>query len=156
MRQMTVDEIRAHDLRRARMHEAAHCMVARHLGYKTKWTTYDNLIGNSMEAILENKLMLGICAFYEGPVDPRHGAMIGLAGELIHMLEPGEYGDNYSADTHMDEIFEYFEDEVILLSASDAKMAGSFSAEDIDECMQLLIKLRPAILLEVEERKHCD
>lgn len=122
---MTLEEIRAHDLLRTSIHEAAHVVVAQHFGVPAQ--AYVVLIPDEPN-LLERKTSVG--RTFHGNVTKSERKMIGLAGEVAVLL----LGD---PDLVPSAVVEHLEFETSV-SESDRDAIGEFDEEDIVRCIEVL------------------
>lgn len=119
------ERLSAHDLERASCHEAAHAVVAEHVGinaFPKVWPRSDAGPGE--------RLWGGRCRLYPAPTDEQ-ATMIALAGELaiVVLRDP---------ETTADEAWDYLETGAVELSSSDCSAAGEYRLTDVKQGLALV------------------
>lgn len=123
---LTRQQISDLELRKAGVHEAAHAVVAWHLGYLT---------GQAEVFRVEDpgewdKTWSGRVRFYEH-IKGQDGRFIGLAGIVAEHVE-------CDPDVTDMLLVDYLESDVIGLSATDAQMASGYTPRDIADTLTLV------------------
>lgn len=141
---MTKTEVLQHDHLMTSIHEAAHTFVARKLGYINAhfriWPTNT--------ADIAEKTWIGQ-TYFQKEVAPSDHRLICLAGTIAEQF----YHDR---DVRGMDIFEYLEDDTIALSQTDAKGAGEYGEDDIDESLNIVKSCWSDIMREYRLRLLAD
>jgi hypothetical protein len=128
-----------HDLHRACLHEAAHVVIARLYGAAEVNARVDPT--ETSDPIAE-KTFVGSTQFcLPDGLDRDHRRMIALAGTVAEELAGDSEIDGFV-------LLDYLECGDVLLSETDAKLAGSYSAADLDRCIALVRHAWPQVLAE--------
>ena len=140
MKSMTPDEVSAWDLRTTSYHEAAHVVVARHLGYGADAALWPSGTADAVE----EKTWTGRMCFSPLPLSVHDRRMIGLAGEVATLLlrDP---------DLHPQEVEDFLMTDNGSISETDTDLIDGCAYEDIEACIDLVRALWAEIEAEAEQ-----
>lgn len=111
--------------RKAAIHEAAHAVIAHHLGYGATPE-----IHRTPDPGPDDKLWIGSTDLY-GHIVGIDARLIGLAGVIAEEV-------NACPDVDAEDLLNFLDDGTIELSCTDAQMAGSYTPQDIDDILSLV------------------
>ena len=127
-----------HDLRRACLHEGAHCIVARYFGIQA----HAHVEPTGTDDPMNYKAWVGRTSLFM-IADACQRRLIGLAGTVAEELDC-----NPNADAI--DLFDSLESGTIFLSDTDSNLVGPYTDDDVAQCMALVRELWHLILNECE------
>lgn len=133
---MDAEKAKAHDLRKMSIHEAGHATAAAHFGVKSQVAVWPNPDGGVGE-----RHVLGRTWLLQKLPSAQAATLVGLAGLVAQMVD----ADDSVTATEIGDAIELGYDEI---SDTDLALAGKWSDDDIEQCIDLVRKLWP----EIEQR----
>lgn len=135
------DARRARDLRRAAVHEHCHASVARHFGIDCHVRIDPNPAGGDEEMYFDGRCYIDMPDF--NALDEGDRRLILAAGTVGEVLDE-------DPDVAAWQIAEWLDDEVLVLSDTDARLGTSFCEIEIERVLTLLRTCWPEVLQRVE------